>query len=494
MTNLYDQIQIRDMVASMYKNEDGSPVMLTPTQTDIFATISMRLYPRVHCETFTRFGKSRTTALAVLTRVATFPEKWAIVAGTKDKAKIIMNYVNAHIFDNEFTASRFRMEKGDSAEAIRRHRNKNHITFDVGNGLIGELFICTAKEALGFGAQNVIEDESALIPDHEHALVMRMLGDNPHDNFLFKIGNPFFRNHFLKSRLDPDYHKILVDCYQGVHEGRITKDNIEEASKYSYFKILYECIFPAPEDIDEQGWSYLINENDIETALKRIQEPFGTPRLGFDVARGGRNFNVGVIRGENYAKVVLKDHDNDLMSVTGKVIALMREHGVSPENVAVDDVGVGGGVVDRLKEQGYNVVAVKEGATATEKDVYIDEHGEEKERPAFTNMKAQLYAGKNGLANWLKRTGMLLPHEGWIELTRLRYKKHSNGATKMESKDDMRKRGEESPDVADALMLTFAPVVAVQKTFKAPDPTSVLSQGNRAQGGFGLGSTPRGGF
>jgi hypothetical protein len=482
----YDEIQLRDMVASMYKNEDGNPVILTPTQIEIFATISMRLYPRVHCETFTRFGKSRTTALAVLTRVATFPEKWAIVAGTKDKAKIIMNYVNAHIFDNEFTASRFRMDKGDSAESIRRHRNKNHITFDVGGGLIGELFICTAKEALGFGAQNVIEDESALIEDNDHALVMRMLGDNPDDNFLFKIGNPFFRNHFLKSRLDPAYHKILVDCYKGVHEGRINQSNIDEASKYSYFKVLYECKFPNPEDIDEKGWSYLLNENDIELSVAREQEPYGTKRLGVDVARGGRNYNVWVVRGENYAKVVKKDLDNDLMSVAGKTIAIMREEGIVAENVAIDDVGVGGGVVDRIREQGYSVVAVKEGATATEKEIYYDENGHKKERIEFTNLKAQLYAGKNGLANWIKRTGKLEPHEGWAELTRLRFKKHSNGATKMESKDDMRARGEESPDVADALMLTFAPMTSSTREYTPVDPALILAQGKRALGGFSL--------
>lgn len=469
----------------MYKNEDGSPVYLSPKQVEIFATISMRLAPRVHCETFTRFGKSRTTALAVLTRVATFPEKWAIVAGTKDKAKIIMNYVNAHIFDNEFTASRFRMEKGDSAEAIRRHRNKNHITFDVGNGLIGELFICTAKEALGFGAQNVIEDESALIPDQEHALVMRMLGDNPEDNFLFKIGNPFFRNHFLKSRLDPDYHKIVVDCYEGMHEGRITQATIDEASKFSYFKILYECKFPDPEDIDEEGWSYLLNETDIEIATKRQVEPFGTKRLGVDVARGGRNYNVWVLRGENYARVLKKDHDNDLMSVVGKTIEIMRTEGVQAENTAIDDVGVGGGVVDRLREQGFNVVSVKEGAKANEVEEYLDAHGNKQERMAYTNLKAQLYAGKNGLANWIKRTGKLEDHEGWAELTRIRYKKASNGATKLESKDDMRKRGEESPDVADALMLTFAPVVMEQKKFVPVDPALILGQGNRS-GGWGL--------
>lgn len=471
----------------MYKNEDGSPILLSPTQVQIFATIAMRLGKRVHCETHTRFGKSRTTALALLTRVATFPEKWAIVAGTQSKAKIIMNYVNAHIFDNEFTASRFRMDKGDSAESIRRHRNKSHITFDVGNGLIGELFICTAKEALGFGAPNIIEDESALIPDHEHALVMRMLGDNPEDNFLFKIGNPFFRNHFLKSRLDPEYTKILVDCYKGLEEGRMTQATIDEASKYSYFNVLYKCEFPSAEDIDDKGWSYLLTEQDIEASLARQQEDYGIKRLGVDVARGGRNFNVWVLRGDNYAKVLLKDHDNDLMSVAGKTINFIREHGIDPRNVSVDDVGVGGGVVDRLREQGFAVNAVKEGAVATEMETYIDHNGEEKERRAYSNMKAQLYAGKNSVSNWIKRTGKLYPHDGWEELTRVRFKKDSTGATKLESKEDMRKRGEESPDVADALMLTFFnDVVPEEKKFNAPDPTQILSQGNRlgwSQGG-----------
>lgn len=76
----YDKLKIRDMVASMYKNEDGNPIYLTPSQVEIFASIAMRLHPRIHCETFTRFGKSRTTALAVLTRASSYPEKWAIVA------------------------------------------------------------------------------------------------------------------------------------------------------------------------------------------------------------------------------------------------------------------------------------------------------------------------------------------------------------------------------------------------------------------------------
>lgn len=494
MNQLYDPIVVRDMVAKMYKNEDGSPVMLSPTQVEIFATISMRLYPRVHCETFTRFGKSRTTALAVLTRVATFPEKWAIVAGTKDKAKIIMNYVNAHIFDNEFTSSRFRMEKGDSAEAIRRHRNKNHITFDVGNNLIGELFICSAKEAMGYGAKNIIEDESALINDNDHSFVMRMLGDDPNDNFLFKIGNPFNRNHFLDSFNDPNYHKIVVDCYAGVHEGRINEQTIEENRKYSFFKVLYECKFPRAEDIDDKGWSYLLTEEDIQKAKDRWKttEKTGVRRLGNDVARGGRNFNVQCLRGDNFATFVNKDHESNLMNVAGKNIALMQEHHVMDGNVFIDDTGVGGGVTDKMLEEGYHPVPVQLGAKATEKETRFNpKTGKEEEMPAFVNMRAQLYAGKRGLQYWIKYVGALDPEQDWSELTKIKYKKNGSGLTIIESKDDMRARGEESPDDADALMLTFAETgVEQKKEFKPVDPTAILNQGSR----MGWGNSFKGGI
>ena len=42
------------------------------------------------------------------------------------------------------------------------------------------------------------------------------------------------------------------------------------------------------------------------------------------------------------------------------------------------------------------------------------------------------------------------------ELTGIRYKYLSSGKLKIESKDEMKKRGQRSPDTADAFVLTFA--------------------------------------
>lgn len=497
----YNRKEVRDMVSKMYKNQDGSPHVLTdPSQIDIFAMISMRLHRRIHCMTHTRFGKSETAGLAVLTRCASFPEKWAIIAGTKEKAKIIMNYVIAHIFDNEFTSARFRLDKGDSAEAIKRHRNKNHLTFDVGNGLISELFIGSAKDAIGFGAPNVLADEASLIDDPDWALVMRMLNDNPDDNFLFEIGNPFRRNHFLLEAEDPDFFKMNVDCYQGMREGRLNQRAIDEAKKYKFFSVLYENKFPRPEDVDEKGWSFLIPQEDLRNAIKRfgMAEQYGIKRLGVDVARAGRNYNAWVIRGDNWAKLLRKTSETDLMEVAKITKALMLEHGVSPAYTFVDDTGMGGGVTDRLKEEGIHIVPVIEGAAATE--VRIVEEQDPKDpkkfkkvvKKEYANMRAQIYAGSEGLSNWLKRQGSLQKIDetlddtaGWDEALEIRYKKNDQGLTAIESKVDMRLRGVESPDVIDALALTFAPTQATEpkKEFHAPDPTAMLRQGERI--GFG---------
>lgn len=101
----------------------------------------------------------------------------------------------------------------------------------------------------------------------------------------------------------------------------------------------------------------------------------------------------------------------------------------------------------------------------------------------YINIRAQLYASRTGLANWIKRVGHLEPHKDWEEMTRIRYKKDSTGKLKIEAKDDMRKRGEHSPDVADSLMLTFMEKPQV-KLYKPLNPLQVLEAGGQ-NGEFG---------
>lgn len=492
----------QQLVYSLYKDEVGNPIVLTPGQDILFQLIAQRQYPRVQTMNHTRQGKSMTVGLAVNTRTATFPEKWAIIAGTKDKAKIVMDYVIAHIFDNDWTASRFVPEKGESLDDIRRYRNKSRITFRVGKkkipigdsgtafeviNLYGEVFIGSAKDALGFGAPNVVEDEAALIDDDDHSMVTRMLGDHPEDNFLIKIGNPFRRNHFLASYHDPKFKKVVFDCYRSLEEGkgmsqamrdlgmkpRMTEELIEENRPYPFFGVMFECKFPSAAEVDESGWMYLLTDNDIKVAQSRPCEQSGTRKLGIDVARGGRNFNAWVMRAGNYAEVIKKTREMELEPVVEDTINIMHDLGIPPHDVYIDDTGVGYGLVQALKMRGFDCNAVNFGGEA-EKEEIRTPNGEDKMVSGCLNARAEMYAGKDGLMSWVKQGGYLKPHADWIEGTRIRYKKNEAGKTKIEPKDDMRKRGVESPDVMDALALTFAKVKKVTY-YGNISPTAVLS-------------------
>jgi len=437
-----------EMVKEMYR-ENGKPIVLTPTQEEIFNLIWKKQHPRNHIMCFTRFGKSFTVALAVLTRVATFAEKWAIVAPSEKKARIIMSYIIEHCFDNQYTKQKLEYDRKESLERMRRERSKSRINFVHSDKTLGEVFILSADSRsksksgdslMGFGAPNVILDEAALIDNDIEAKIFRMLGDQT-ENFYFKIGNPFRRNHFLKDYRDPKFHKVNADYKRGLAENRITEDFMEEAMRKPHFGVLYKNRFPSADAIDDKGWSYLVTDTEYELALDNItpESEFGISQLGLDIARGGGNFNVWVKRSKNYARVLARNQDPDLMRTVGGTIRLARENSIDMRNVSTDDIGVGAGVTDRLREQKYYINAVKNSEKANDETKFI-------------NRRAENYWKTK---EWINSGGKLCKDDDWSDLLNIKYKADSSGRLKIMSKEDMRKEGIESPDTSDALSLTF---------------------------------------
>ncbi|MEK6897603.1 MAG: hypothetical protein AABW93_03680 [Nanoarchaeota archaeon] len=446
-----------ELVKSLYRNDFGKPFEMTLGQNEIFDAIFKKKYPRLHIMTFTQYGKSDVVSMAVLTRVATFGERFCIVAPSQPKARIITGYLIKHIFDNEFTMSRFKIKEGESAEAIRRERSKNRLTFDVGDNQIGEVFILSAESRLtsgedignalmGFGAPNVVMDEAALISDEADAKAMRMVGGftGTGQDFVVKIGNPFTRGHFLKAYEDPAYHKINVNFERGIKEGRLTQKFVDEMQKKPYFRTLYLNRFPEADDIDAKGWTQLLTEDEVESFINTNSEikHVGEKRIGNDVARGGLNFTVWNLRSMNYMEVLAKSRQDNLTEIAGQTLFFMKEKLIPAENVFIDDVGVGGGAVDPLHYQQKNVRGVNVGQPALEQS-------------RFVNMRAESYWR---FREWLKRGGKLCSchRDEWVQqLSKIKYKPDSKGRLRIMSKDEMRTQGIDSPDVADAGMLTF---------------------------------------
>lgn len=441
----------RGIVKTLYKDEKGEPIILTDGQCDIFNLIFKKLWHRVHLETFTRYGKSLTVALGVLTRICTYPEKFAIAAGNEDQAKIITSHLIQHIFDNDFTKSRFVIGKNETEEQIRRYRNKSHLNFKLEGGLLGEVFVTNAAGAMGFGAPNVIEDESSLILDDEEALVFRMLGDST-ENFLCKIGNSWASGHFDASRDDLNYFKIKIDYYQGIKEGRITPELVEEARRKPFFGELYECKRPPLAQQDAEGWIPLLTKDEIERAFVSDWQGFGVNKLGGDVAGGGKNFSVIVQRTTNAARLLLKNQEADTMAYVERVLTHQIALKVPQQNVAVDKVGIGRGVCDILARQwGY-----WDGVNAGDKLA----EGSQDEQIYF-NLRAKMFWK---LQEWVLYGGKFLitseqDKTDWLQLKDIKYRQKlegMRGKIQIMPKEKMLMEGIQSPDVADALSLTFA--------------------------------------
>lgn len=445
-----------------FTDDTGQVIDWKPGQLEIIDSIvnrGMGNKNRVQIIAHTRYGKSLSVAAGVCIRLGMKSDKFAVVAGTTEKAQIIMDDVIMLATNNGIL--RTQLNISEPLDRLRATRSKSRMMFKSK----GEIRVFsaessrvteTSKALMGFGAPNVIEDEAALINDKLQATVVRMLGDNPYDNFMLKIGNPFERNHFLKTWNSQKYYRIFIDDKRGIKEGRLTQELADEAKEADplLYGINYECKFPDASMIDSSGWLYLFSDQDIEMATKRELIPTGTRRLGFDVARGGRDYNAIVFRQDNYAKVIKKFQletskkggQDTLITAADEIVNAMRDLSVHPQNVFIDDNGVGGGITDYLTTvKGININPVNFGESASERN-----------RDKYANLRAEVYAADNGVHNWLLHGGKLEAHDDWHEATNIRYRKDFKGRIILEKKEDMRLRGMHSPDVLDALALTFA--------------------------------------
>lgn len=118
---------------------------------------------------------------------------------------------------------------------------------------------------------------------------------------------------------------------------------------------------------------------------------------------------------------------------------------VRPAAINVDVIGIGAGVVDRLKEMGLPVVGVNVAESESVRD-----GGE----LSFNRLRDELWwKGRE----WLEARDCKLADddETIAELTTPTYAFTSNGRILVERKDELRKRGVKSPNRADAWLLTF---------------------------------------
>ncbi len=187
--------------------------------------------------------------------------------------------------------------------------------------------------------------------------------------------------------------------------------------------------------------------------------------LSIDIARFGSDRTVFIYRKRNAVFHIEVHAKEDTMQTAGRAVDLAHRLGAS--EIKVDENGVGGGVVDRLKElhrEGRlkaEVIGVMVSESAPDRVDGEDAQGRTMRDYLWLQAKAWFAEDEPSLIAAPKDYAEML----CAELVSVKYGFDSSGRIVVESKDEMKRRLKgTSPDIADALCASFAPPAPVHTT------------------------------
>jgi hypothetical protein len=196
-------------------------------------------------------------------------------------------------------------------------------------------------------------------------------------------------------------------------------------------------------EFPDQGEDTLIPLQKIEAATVRdiVPKPEDPEQIGADVARFGSDKTVFVYRKGAKVIEIQKFSQQDTMETSQRLYDFSRFHPFG--QVYIDEIGVGAGVADRVRQ------------LEDKKEVYginvgLAPHNTE----LFSNLRAEMYWG---LRDRFITGDISIPADDDLmsQLANLKFEYTPKGQVKIESKEEMKKRGLPSPDIADALCLAF---------------------------------------
>lgn len=327
--------------------------------------------------------------------------------------------------------------------------NEQKLSILLPNGATIRIFGADNPDALrGMYFDGVVIDEVAQIKPTLWGEVIRpALADRK--GWAAFIGTPKGINLFsqlydqalnLMSKGDPDWIAMLYSVEQThvIDEKELAALKVEMSA--NEYRQEFLCDFSAAQD------NGLIPIDDIRAAANKFyreSEYMGAPLIyGIDVARFGSDASVifkrrGLVA---FEPIVIRKFDN--MALADRIAVEMAKE--KPEAVFIDS-GAGQGVIDRLRQMRFDVVEVPFGAQAIDKE-------------QFANRRMEMWWH---MAQWIKQGGAIPPDpilQG--DLGAPTYGYTPKGPKILEAKDKLKERIGRSPDLADALALTFAAPVA----------------------------------
>jgi phage terminase large subunit len=260
------------------------------------------------------------------------------------------------------------------------------------------------------------------------------------------IGNPtnpsgfFYKTH---TSLNDLWWTRTVSC----HDSKRVSETYIQSQLRTYGADSREFRVRVLGEFPETGADAVIPRSFADSALKReMAEIRGDTVWGLDPGRGGDPTGF-VERSANTVTECRELKYDDLMNTVGWVHNRWRAAPprFRPKKIFVDSIGLGAGVADRLLELGLPVIHVNVSESSSMSD-------------RFHNLRAELWYA---VRLWLEsKEAVIAPgefsHQLVDELVAPNQKYTSLGKVLIESKEEMRRRGVKSPNLADGLCLTFA--------------------------------------
>lgn len=201
-------------------------------------------------------------------------------------------------------------------------------------------------------------------------------------------------------------------------------------------------------EFPSQSFNGFISVDAVNDAIQRelISDSGAALIMAVDVARFGNDRTcLGYRQGRDFKSRPWKTFRG--LSTTRIAEIVSQEANIHrPDAIVIEATGPGAGVIDILRDKGYKVTEIHPGARAHAYDLYFNRRAE--------------YWSK--MRDWIYEEGCI-PEDPDLfkELTTILYSldRHEQRIL-IEAKEAMKKRGLDSPDIADMLALTFAVNIA----------------------------------
>lgn len=305
----------------------------------------------------------------------------------------------------------------------------------------------------------IIFDEASEIPKIIWTTAQGALSDANTQIIWFAAGNPTEPNgEFFNIHQPAEYNPWITRAIDSRSVSFTNKRELERQIKADAEGLESDIIrVRILGEFPKSSWTSFISRGMVLEAMKRneVYVPDDEPvLLGVDVARSGNAKSVVYPRKGRDARSrpAIKVKGNNTMEVVDLVLAAMRQYQTGL--VAVDGGGVGGGVIDRLRQLGIDVIEVQFGASANPFSAQLN-----RESGKYFNKRAEIWGS---VRSWLP--GGILPAHAQELLEALcgpKQKISNEDIIQLERKDVAMDRMDKEGiiydmDEADALALTFA--------------------------------------